>query len=273
MAWTNSKKAAVVSAGVLLAIVVMVVFLKTMAAARANARRNSIMVRASMGRPTDPQAVAQAAEKSKILIFRNCRSWNRLQDFEEALTLLHFTFSVQPSAAMAETDLSAYDIVIIPGAQDKTDFYKACAANADRFESYVSNGGILVYELNRAEFEGITLPGGVNLVRHGAVDNELMLPEHPILLPLGGKPIHANLASDGYFASVPKDAMILAVEMTNGTPTLDHPTFIEYPFGSGRIIAACQCFHSQDGSHRGPLMPALLSYAAVKRWFSPEKIR
>ena len=273
MAWTKTKKAAVISTAVLLAIVVVIVFLKTMAASRENARRNSTMARAKMGTPTDAEAVAQASEKSKILIFRDIRSWNRLQDFEEALTALHFNFDVKPSAAIAGTDLSSYDVVIIPGGQWNTGLYKACVANADRFESYVSNGGTLVYELNGAEVEGITLPGGVKMVQHGAVDNELLLPDHPILLPLGGKPIHANYASHGYLAGVPKNAMILMVEMTNGTPTLDRPTFIEYPLGSGRIIAACQCFHSQDRSNRGPLMPALLSYAAVKQWFSSGRIR
>jgi hypothetical protein len=269
MAWTKTKKTSVICMAMFLAIVVVIVFLKTMAASRESARRNSIMARAKTGTPTDPQAVAQAAEKSRILIFRDIRSWSRLQDFEEALTALHFNFDVKPSEAMAGTDLSPYDVVIIPGGQWNTGLYRACTANADRFESYVSNGGTLVYELNGAEVEGITLPGGVKTVQHGAVDNELLLPDHPILLPLGGKPIHAQFASHGYLAGVPKNAMILTVEMTNGTPTLDRPTFIEYPLGSGRIIAACQCFHSQDRSNRGPLMPAVIEYAAVKKWFSP----
>jgi len=273
MASTNTKKAAVVGTVVLLAIVATIVIFKTMAAARRNAQRNASMAKAKTGVPTDPQAIAQAAEKSKILIFRNIRSWNRLQDFEEALAILHFKFDVKPSAAMDSTDLSPYDVVIIPGAQWKTGFYSAYAENAARFESYVSNGGTLVLELNGAEQEGITLPGGVTMVQHGAVDNQLLLPEHPILLPLGGAPIHANFASHGYLAGAPKNAVILTTEMTNGAPIMNRPTFIEYPCGSGRIIAACQCFHSQDRSGRGPLMQTLLAYAAVKQWFSPGKSR
>ena len=43
------------------------------------------------------------------------------------------------------------------------------------------------------------------------------------------------------------------------------------PNSSGRIIAACQCFHSQDRSGRGPLMQTLLAYAAAKQWFTPKK--
>jgi hypothetical protein len=271
MASTNTKKTAVIGTVVLLAIVAAFVMFKTTAAARRNAQRNASMAKARTGVPTDPQAIVQAAEKSKILIFRNVRSWNRLQDFEEALAILHFKFDVKPSSAMESADLSTYDVVIIPGAQWKTGFYSQFAENAARFESYVSNGGTLVLELNGAEQEGITLPGGVTMVQHGAVDNQLLLPEHPILLPLGGVPIHAHFASHGYLAGVPKDAMILTTEMTNGTPLPDRPTFIEYPHGAGRIIAACQCFHSQDKSGRGPLMQTLLAYATVKQWFLPGK--
>src|SRR4051794_29159212 len=128
MAWTKTKRAAVSSAVVLLAIVAMIVAIKTISAACENARRSAVVARAKTGTPTDPEAVAQAAEKSKILIFRDIRSWNRLQDFEEALTALHFNFDVKPSASMAGTDLAPYDLVVIPGGQWNTSFYRACTA-------------------------------------------------------------------------------------------------------------------------------------------------
>ncbi len=83
------------------------------------------------------------------------------------------------------------------------------------------------------------------------------------------KPIHANYASHGYLAGVPVNATVLATELQGNRPTVSHPTFVEYPLGSGRVIAACQCFHDQDGSGRGPLMATLVGYAAVKQWFVP----
>jgi hypothetical protein len=169
---------------------------------------------------------------------------------------------------MATADLSSYDLVIIPGAQWNTPFYVNYAQNAARFDSYVSAGGTLVLELNGAEGSNIALPGGVRLARHGAVDNYLMVPEHPILLPLGGKPIHANFASHCYLTGVPKNATVLAVELNQQKLAMDRPTFVEYSFGSGRVLAACQCFHDRDGSGRGPLMPTLVDYAAVKQWYS-----
>lgn len=199
MAWTKAKTAIVVSVGVLLAAGTTFVILKDTPAARLAANR----ARARTGVPTDPQAVAHAAETAKVLIFRDIPSWNRHPDFEEALTSLNFKFDVKPSAEMATTDLSAYDVVIIPGGQWNT-------------------------------------------------------------------PIHANYASHGYLEGAPKNAMVIATEaLKKERPDLSRPTFIEYACGSGRVLAACQCFHDRDGSHRGPWMPAVIDYAAVKKWFSP----
>jgi hypothetical protein len=230
------------------------------------------------GSETTPAPAPQAAPAAKasvsssnVLIFRNVRSWRRKVDFEEALTELGFKFDVKPSAEMAAADLSPYAFVIIPGAQWRDDYYHQYADNAERFDRYVTNGGTLVLELNGAERDGITLPGGARMVGHGATDNALALPTHPILNPLSGKPIHANYASHGYLDAVPGNALILATEMDANQPLPDKPTFIEYPHGAGRVIAACQCFHDQDGSGRGILMETTISYAAEKQWFSPKK--
>ncbi len=264
MAWTKMKTTVVVGAVALLATTTTVVVCKTSHGARL--REN--VARAKRGVPTDPNAIALAEANSKILIFRDVRSWGRKPDFEEVLNGLHYKFDVKPSTDMAMADLSAYDVIIIPGAQWKTTFYRDYGQNAERFENYASSGGTLVLELNGAEGTGITLPGGVRMVQHGAVDNELTVPEHPILLPLGGRPIHANFASHGYLTGVPKTATILAVEMNRQSPVMNRPTFVEYTLGSGRVIAGCQCFHDRDGSGRGPLMPTLVDYAAVKQWFT-----
>jgi hypothetical protein len=212
-----------------------------------------------------------SAVSTNVLIFRNSRSWNRKPDFEEALTELGYKYDVKLSAEMASTDLSSYAFVIIPGAQWKDDFYNQYADNAAVFYRYVTNGGTLVLELNGAERDGITLPLGVTMEKNGAKDNALSLPQHPILEPLGGQPIHASYASHGYLANVPKDALVLATEMAEGKPLSDRPTFVEYPCGKGRVIAACQCFHDRDNSGRGILMETTITYAAEKKWYSSKK--
>ena len=83
--------------------------------------------------------------------------------------------------------------------------------------------------------------------------------------------IHANYASYAYLEGVPKDALILAAEMVDGQAAMDKPTFVEYRYGAGRVIAACQCFHDQDGSGRGILMETTLNYAAERKWFVAKK--
>ena len=106
------------------------------------------------------------------------------------------------------------------------------------------------------------------MVMNPARDNAITLPAHPILLPMGGRTIHANYASHGYLSGVPADASVLATESIDGEPALDKPTFIEYPSGKGRVVAACQCFHDRDNSGRGPLMQTVLTYATEKKWYA-----
>jgi Domain of unknown function (DUF3471) len=205
----------------------------------------------------------------KALVLRDIPSWNRHPDFEDVLKDLGLPFDVNPSSEMSNINLAGYDFVVIPGAQWGTNYYNAFAANTAMFERYVNNGGTLVVEMNRAEQAGITLPGGVSMVTHPSFDNLITFPDHPIFEPLAGKPrITANLASHGYLMDIPGGALILAAEMDPWDLTADmsKPTFVEYTCGKGRILAAAQCFHDQDNSGRGPLMPTLLKYAAAKQW-------
>lgn len=115
------------------------------------------------------------------------------------------------------------------------------------------------------------MPRGVNMIMRPAKENAVTLPDYPILLPLGGRPIYANYASHGYLSSLPPDAIVLATEAVDGQAAPDKPTFIEYPCGQGRVLAACQCFHDRDNSGRGPLMQTVLSYAAAKKWYAAAK--
>jgi hypothetical protein len=106
------------------------------------------------------------------------------------------------------------------------------------------------------------------MVFNPAADNLISLSNHPVLVPLAGQEVHANCcASHGYLIEVPSDALILAVEGTNGIAAAKRPTFAEYPSGKGRVLAACQCFHDRDGSGRGPLMDTVLKYATERKWF------
>jgi RNA polymerase sigma factor (sigma-70 family) len=269
MAQAKAKKLAIAALVVLFGGATAVVVQQTLsrgdAAGNAAARENKAPTAAPSTATTAQPATAEAA--GKILVFRGRPSWNRHPDFEDKLAEMGFDFEVKPADLMATADLSRYRVVIIPGAQSTSQFYDKYAENAERFDSYVTNGGVLVLELNGAERSGLPMPRGVNMVMNPALDNALSLPNHPILLPLGGRPIRANFASHGYLSGVPSDAVVLATEATDGEAVPDKPTFIEYASGQGRVLAACQCFHDRDNSGRGPLMQTVLSYAMERKWY------
>lgn len=221
---------------------------------------------------TTTAAVALATEAAgKILVFRNRPSWNRHPDFEDTLTEMGLDFEVKPAELMASADLSPYRVVIIPGAQSRSEFYAKYAENAGRFDDYVTNGGTLLLELNGAERTEMTLPRNVQMVMSPGWSNTVSLPDHPIVAPLGGRTIRANLASHGYLVGVPSDAIVLAAEAGEEGPELDKPTFVEYTSGKGRVLAACQCFHDRDGSGRGPLMQTALQYATERKWYAVKR--
>jgi RNA polymerase sigma factor (sigma-70 family) len=223
------------------------------------------------GSPTVSAALTPtpAANEStgKVLVFRNRPSWGRHPDFEDALVEMGLDFEVKPAELMESADLSRYRVVVIPGSQSTSQFYAKYIENAARFDEYVTNGGTLLLELNGAERSGLPMPRNVNMVMNPARDNLVSIPDHPIVATMGGQPIRANYASHGYLIGVPPDAIILATEAVDGEAVPDKPTFVEYPSGKGRVLAACQCFHDRDGSRRGPMMQAALQYAAERKWY------
>lgn len=226
---------------------------------------------ASKPEPSDNVA-ATKGENNRVLIFRNTRSWRRKFDFEEALGELKVKFEVRPSIAISSTELNGKRLIIIPGAQWSQNFYADYASNQGRFDDYVKGGGVLLLELNGAEDSDVALPGGVKMKKHGAIDNAVLIPDHPALSVFPHAKIHANFASHGYLEGLPESAMILASEFAvDDQPDENRPTFAEYSHGSGRVLAACQCFHDQDGSGRQPLMAASILYAQSRKWHAPKK--
>jgi len=260
MAWMKMKAALLTGTAVLLASATVGVI--TVYSGSANDQKGE--AKEATTKATPPET------NRNVLVFRNQASWNRNPDFEDVLATEGLKFEVKESSEMQGTDLRPYGVVIIPGSQDR-DFYNDYAGNAVRFARYVTAGGTLVLELNGAEGSGIILPGGVTMVKHGALDNLIALPNHPILAPYSGKKIHANLASHGFLENLPAGATILMTEMMDEQPAPDKPTFAEYGYGKGQVLAACQCFHDRDKSRRGILMPSLLNYAADREWYKPAK--
>lgn len=207
---------------------------------------------------------------AKSLVFRNNSSWGRQTDFENVLEAIGANHKLEASSDMSNIELSSFDMIIIPGRQN-ADYYKDYVSNIERFDEYVKKGGTLLLELNGATRSSITLPRGVSIAANPALENEILASDHPIFLPFSGKSrFWARYSSSGYLEDVPGDARILVVETNGEDPLPDRPTFIEYAYGKGRVIAALQCFHDQDGSGRGPMMESVISYALSKAWENEE---
>lgn len=227
------------------------------------------MVPAKTDQPPETNAKPAPRPAGSFLVFRNTPSWRRPTDFEHVLRALGHEVEVKGSGAMADVDLSRYTAVIVPGAQSRGDFYPDYIRHAARFDDYVAKGGTLLLELNGAEGTSIVLPRGVTMTPNGGRENTIVATDHPVFAPFGSqRVIRANYASHGYLSGVPSEAVLLAVEAKGGETFKDRPTFVEYPHGKGRVIAACQCFHDQDNSGRGPMMATVLHYAATKPWMA-----
>lgn len=218
--------------------------------------------------PTPAASPATAARPpGRFLVFRNGPSWRRPTDFEHVLRALGHEVEVKNSSAMGETELSGFTAIIVPGAQPRRDFYPDFLRHRARLDAYVADGGTLLLELNGAEGTSLVLPRGVTMTQSGGLENAILAPNHPIFAPFGSvRVIRANYASHGYLSGVPGDAVVLVVESKGGEPVKDRPTFVEYPHGQGRVIAACQCLHDQDDSGRGVWMATVLDYVAAKSW-------
>jgi CubicO group peptidase (beta-lactamase class C family) len=225
------------------------------------------MVPEKTGQPPEARAKPDPHPSGRFLVLRNTPSWRRATDFEHVLRALGHEVEVKGSGAMGDVDLSRYAAIIVPGGQPRGDFYPAYIRHAARFDDYVAKGGTLIYELNGAEGTSMVLPRGVTMTPNGGLENAIMAPDHPVFAPFGSeRVIRARYASHGYLSGVPNEAALLAVESKGSETFKDRPTFVEYPHGKGRVIAACQCFHDQDNSGRGPLMATVLHYAATKPW-------
>ncbi len=166
MAWTKMKTAAIVGAVALLGVVTTTVVVRHCSVTSVTAN----IERAKRGIPTDPSALAQAEATSKILIFRNIRSCGIVARISRrVLKSMHFKYDVKPSSRYEEHRFGGLRHGHHPlGAQWRTGFYRDYAENKPIFDTFVSNGGTLVCELNGAEQEGITLPDGVHMVLHPA---------------------------------------------------------------------------------------------------------
>ncbi|GEM_PF-1770301 len=189
-----------------------------------------------------------------VLVIQNTSAWGL-----DMTSFLASNFGVTAtrirSYELSTTDLSSYDLLITVG-DEWNSYYTDLNQNLSKLESFVTNGGVIQYQL-AAGGANVNLVGGARMV-YGRVEtyNRAVLPEHPIVqdlsLPLGGST--ANLC---YLSDLPTDALIIAETFNSG-----HPTLVEYGHGAGWIVASgmpTEYFYHRHYKSK-ELLPKMTSY-------------
>jgi hypothetical protein len=164
------------------------------------------------------------------------------------------------SSDIPAIDLSPYAVVIIPSVQG-SGYYNTYNSNLTKFEAYVAAGGVL--ELHGAtqvdETPYPAPPGGV--VNNYAEEsyNYVEEPTHPLVVGVPN-PMSGGWASHNYFTNTYTGTTVIC---TRGSTPGGEPTLIEYPYGSGLVIASGQTleYGYRNNQDAGIILHNMIPYA------------
>jgi hypothetical protein len=183
--------------------------------------------------------IAPLQAGTNVLIIKDVDPWLYPAN-EEALQELWVSYDIINSADLAIADLSQYDIIIIPSNQ-YTSTYNNLIANRDKLAQWVANGGTLVVHAcdmafpNYGHWSQSFLPGGVNH-QHYYYNSLLIIdPTHPVVQGLSNSDISGwGYSTHGFFIGLPANVNVIIETLTH------FPTYIEYSYGSGLVLATMQ---------------------------------
>lgn len=207
---------------------------------------------------------------SIVKIFRDQLPWDsRALDstlYEQGLTLGHDRnqFYIYYSDMMADIELQpGIDLVLISNDQPQT-FYDNYALNQDRFESFVREGGAVLWcacdlgwNYGSIIEAGLTLPGSI--MANYSLDqvNIVANTEYQLLSALDDT-LHGNYASQAYFDNIPYGAIAYL------TDTGGHPTLMGYRIGNGWVLVSGQPleynYDRRDLYNIGDLLPRIIRF-------------
>lgn len=197
---------------------------------------------------TDPVAVEvggfKALAAAEVLVIKDVEPWYDDGNVE-ALISLGKTYEVINTGDIATTTLSDYRIVIVASDQT-TAAYNTLIANAGDLADYVSGGGVLLAHAcdmgwNGGQWTSSWLPGGVgHLSGPTYTSNSLSIVDaaSPIVDGISDAALdNWGYSAHGYFTGLVAGTNIV-IGIT-GDPT-GQPTYIEYTYGSGLVLATMQ---------------------------------
>jgi len=170
----------------------------------------------------------RAVNGMDVLVIRDVLPWG-YDVTVPILNSLGATVSTATSASMIPLDFSLFNKIVIESMQGGG-FDAAIATNIAKFETYVSNGGILEYHVCTSG-SGASLPGGATSVFNSRTNGELVSLTNPILAGVPN-PIFGNSASHNYIINLPAGSEVLTRDLPE-----QRPTTIMYPLGAGIVIA------------------------------------
>lgn len=179
--------------------------------------------------------------RDQVLLVQDAYPWGN-NTAEAALAEAGIGYTIISSAQLASTDLSGYCAVMYTSDQP-CQYYQNLGANIARIEDFVANGGVLLvhacdlgWNCGRWDWEGLyILPGSIRKVAAYQDNIHILEPAHPVVTGLDDSYFYGwYYSTHGYFTNVPPGTTVV-MESNPG-----EPTYIEYPFGAGRVLATMQ---------------------------------
>lgn len=179
-----------------------------------------------------------------VLLIQTVRPWST--DANEAvLNSLGVSYDKMTADQALNVDLLSYRVIIVANDQT-TGVYNSIAKLKTQLESFVNNGGTMLYGVCDGGWSSGTsspyIPGDVKVARLYSYPNYIVDDKHPIVtalysdgVKLTNSDLYHNYASHTYLVpeSLPKNANIILNAGEN------YPTLAEYHIGKGLVIASC----------------------------------
>jgi hypothetical protein len=208
-----------------------------------------------------PQASKSSAPPAKfsptvdILLVQDNVPWS-LNSNELAIMEAGLSYASVTSTALASTDLTKFRCIMYASDQS-TQYYINIANNISRIEDFVATGGTLLgHVCDQAwmggEWAGLhILPGNPGHANSYQQNLHVVTPGHPVMEGLDDAYFYYwNYSTHGYFTNLPPNT-ITVLAISDGYTGAGQPTYMEYPWGQGRVLANMQTIEwgYGDGSY------------------------
>jgi hypothetical protein len=202
---------------------------------------------------------AKFAASSDILLVQDVVPWS-LNSNELAILEAGLSYATVSSVGLGSTDLTKFHCIMYASDQP-TSYYINIANNISRIEDFVATGGTLIGHVcdkawQNGSWDGLyILPGNPGHVSGYPNGYQQVLhitdPGHPVMEGLDDAYFYWwNYSTHGYFTNLlPNTITVLAI--ADGYPGAGLPTYMEYPWGQGRVLANMQTIEwgYGDGSY------------------------